>query len=230
MSPSLAPRCAASGSARPIVISGLDGPYSTASLAQIRKQDMVEIFSKDQVDHLISPRDAATYCGIPSKIFRHEIAPKLDLLTDESGRSAYSTKNIGVVVFGDTPEWPGATNCFDEYALSIANAVGDLASTTRKRAKLKGWDCDIDRAYIEQAIEAQDFTCAMTGIRFDVSPHPVANKRPWAPSVDRIDRSKGYTRDNVRIICAAVNLAMNVWNEDVLIAIAEGIIGTREDR
>lgn len=41
-------------------------------------------------------------------------------------------------------------------------------------------------------------------------------RRPLAPSIDRIDSSLGYTRQNCRIVCAAVNYAMNVWGEDVL--------------
>ena len=39
-------------------------------------------------------------------------------------------------------------------------------------------------------------------------------------SLDRIDSSKGYTVENCRLVCTAVNLAMNEWGEDVLERIA----------
>lgn len=32
---------------------------------------------------------------------------------------------------------------------------------------------------------------------------------PFRPSVDRIDCKKGYTEDNVRVVCVAVNYCLN---------------------
>lgn len=46
-------------------------------------------------------------------------------------------------------------------------------------------------------------------------------RRPWIPSIDRIDSSKGYTKGNCRIVCCAVNIAMNNYGEDVLARISE---------
>jgi hypothetical protein len=36
-------------------------------------------------------------------------------------------------------------------------------------------------------------------------------KRPYAPNLDRIDPRHGYEPDNVRVVCAIVNFAMNAW-------------------
>lgn len=44
----------------------------------------------------------------------------------------------------------------------------------------------------------------------------VNGKRPFAPSIDRIDSAGGYTRNNCRVVCVAVNYAMNVWGAEVL--------------
>ena len=40
-------------------------------------------------------------------------------------------------------------------------------------------------------------------------------RRPFAPSLDRIDSSGGYTRDNTRLVCQAVNFALNAFGEDI---------------
>jgi hypothetical protein len=44
---------------------------------------------------------------------------------------------------------------------------------------------------------------------------------PFAPSVDRRLSSGGYTEDNVRLVCVAVNFAMGQWGEDVFLHLAK---------
>lgn len=39
------------------------------------------------------------------------------------------------------------------------------------------------------------------------------------PSIDRIDTTRGYTPDNVRLVCAAVNLALNQFGEGIFFRI-----------
>lgn len=61
--------------------------------------------------------------------------------------------------------------------------------------------------------------CELTGLAFDIGKGSWS-RRPYAPSIDRIDSSKGYTTDNCRVVCVAINLAMNEWGEDVYKAVA----------
>lgn len=56
--------------------------------------------------------------------------------------------------------------------------------------------------------------------RCTVTEHPLSMEwpeglrvRPWAPSIDRIDATKGYHADNIRIVCAFVNIAMNGFGD-----------------
>lgn len=67
--------------------------------------------------------------------------------------------------------------------------------------------------------------CAVTGIPFEHRRRP-GRWPPYAPSLDRKDSALGYTNDNVRLVCVAVNLAMNAWGEGVLYRIAAGISAT----
>jgi len=56
--------------------------------------------------------------------------------------------------------------------------------------------------------------CAVSGQPFTLE--PLNGKRPYAPSIDRINSAIGYVPGNTRIVCVAVNYAMNVWGESVI--------------
>lgn len=58
--------------------------------------------------------------------------------------------------------------------------------------------------------------CAVTNMKFSMQAEKGKVKRPWAPSIDRLDVARGYEYDNCRLVCTAVNLAMNEWGEGVL--------------
>lgn len=66
----------------------------------------------------------------------------------------------------------------------------------------------------QRMLDAADWRCKVTKTPFSLE--VVAGKRPFAPSVDRINSAIGYTRDNCRVVCVATNYAMNVWGEQVL--------------
>lgn len=59
--------------------------------------------------------------------------------------------------------------------------------------------------------------CELTGYPLDLVLDPVKHRRKFnGPSIDRIDSTKGYTYDNIRVVLNIVNYAMNVYGEDVL--------------
>jgi integrase len=68
--------------------------------------------------------------------------------------------------------------------------------------------------------EAHNWRCALTGMRFSRDRTDPDQTRPFAPSIDRIDSEKGYTSANCRIVCVAVNIALNAWGEGIFRQIA----------
>lgn len=73
--------------------------------------------------------------------------------------------------------------------------------------------------------------CALSAIEFDTGPTATRHqKRPFAPSIDRLDNTKGYEEGNVRLVCVAVNIAMNIWGADVLWMVARGLVTTDSQR
>jgi hypothetical protein len=53
-------------------------------------------------------------------------------------------------------------------------------------------------------------------------------RRPYAPSLDRIDSRQPYSRTNCRLVLQAVNFALNAFGDDLFLAIAEGAIKFRD--
>jgi hypothetical protein len=54
--------------------------------------------------------------------------------------------------------------------------------------------------------------CAVSGLEFSFERIGAGQaQRPFAPSLDRIDSTKSYTRENVRIVVQVANFAMNAW-------------------
>jgi hypothetical protein len=58
--------------------------------------------------------------------------------------------------------------------------------------------------------------CEVSGIPFDLEAADSRIKRPFAPSIDRIDSRMGYQPGNVRLVCMMVNFAMSSWGEEPL--------------
>ena len=83
-----------------------------------------------------------------------------------------------------------------------------------RRAKKAGIPFDLDSHIPEIEARIRD-GCEMTGIPFELTPK--SQKAVWnSPSVDRIDPEQGYTYDNIRIICWAMNAALGSWGEETL--------------
>ena len=71
--------------------------------------------------------------------------------------------------------------------------------------------------------------CMLTGLPFrETAVGSGRARRPFAPSLDRIDSSQPYSRRNCRLVLQAVNFALNSWGDDVFLAIAEGAIRVRD--
>jgi hypothetical protein len=66
--------------------------------------------------------------------------------------------------------------------------------------------------------------CELTGIPLEPRPDGCGSRiHPWVASLDRIDNANGYTYANTRIVCAAMNIALNEFGESVFRRLAAGL-------
>ena len=91
-----------------------------------------------------------------------------------------------------------------------------MITYTKYRAKQKGWDFDLDKEWVEERLA--NGLCEVSNIPFEVTAHS-----PWRPSIDRKDSSKGYTRDNCRLVVWQFNLAKGDKDDEVVLRLARAI-------
>lgn len=90
-----------------------------------------------------------------------------------------------------------------------------LLHTVEKRSQKsqKGFDLDVE--YLKDLWERQKGVCPYTGIKMGL-PRNIKEKQfiPDAPSIDRIDSSKGYVKGNIEFVCLSVNYAKNGFTKN----------------
>lgn len=101
-----------------------------------------------------------------------------------------------------------------------------LLKAAQSRAVKYNYEFKIDTKYILSMWEEQDSKCALTKIPFEMENKTQYNSNPYGPSIDRIDSSKGYIPGNVRLVCTAVNYALNEFGEQTFEKICRAYLNT----
>lgn len=101
------------------------------------------------------------------------------------------------------------------YSNNLCYVTTLMFQHTRSRAKKYGMSFEIDVDFLTELFNNQDNKCALTNIPFEYekSTENGTHRRPFAPSLDRIDSKGGYTKDNVRLVCIIVNFALSEFGD-----------------
>ncbi|NDC09945.1 MAG: hypothetical protein EBZ75_11515 [Oxalobacteraceae bacterium] len=94
---------------------------------------------------------------------------------------------------------------------SLDHWLGYLVTKAKSRAKTKGIAFALDETWIAGALKRP--YCAVSNLEFDLTHDRRWHIHPLSPSLDRIDSTKGYTPDNVRVVCSWVNTAKSDLSE-----------------
>ena len=101
----------------------------------------------------------------------------------------------------------------------------------KSRSKEKNLDFDLTFDYLFELNKSQNSCCKLTNLPFDLNPPKYkAGHNPFSPSIDRIDSTKGYTKDNVRLVCIAINIALNQFGEDFFFNLVKNYLKTTKNK
>lgn len=101
--------------------------------------------------------------------------------------------------------------------------ASDIIGKIRARAKAKGWKFDLTTQWLR--MKMRQAICEVTGLPFDLGPAERPNHiNPFAPSVDRIDNSKGYTQDNCRVVVWIYNRAKGPDSDQDVFILASALL------
>ena len=112
----------------------------------------------------------------------------------------------------------------DGYANQCKKCEYEICTDSRNAYEIKHWakrlflhakkhskyDFDIDEQFVSDLYEKQNGKCFWFNV--DLKASNIA-KYPWQPSLDRLDREKGYTKDNVVLACYTANIGRNTSDE-----------------
>lgn len=119
---------------------------------------------------------------------------------------------------------PPTTERPPKWALVLVNAAN-------ARNRVRESQDVYSMADLEAAWSACGGCCAVSGLPFGLQVVGDGQaKRPFAPSLDRIDRHKSYRRDNVRLVVSIANFAMNAWGDEPLLQLASAVHRKYGDR
>ena len=154
-------------------------------------------------------KGAAQILGISQK-------EMLDLIRAGTIYAKQVTKRTFVVPLADLREYAAqkpekVRGCITKRKLGWD--MSRMVSDARKRASKKKIPFELTDHDVREMFFMSEGKCTLTGLPFR---HPDGEKvrylkNPHAPSIDRIDNRLGYTPDNVRLVCVAMNLAMHQW-------------------
>lgn len=97
------------------------------------------------------------------------------------------------------------------------NSITDKIVNSRIRAKNKNFDFELDKEFIEELILKQENKCIYSGIEF------IKGDKYYNMSIDRIDSSKGYVKENSQLVCTIVNRMKSDFTEDTFLFLIKSI-------
>lgn len=109
----------------------------------------------------------------------------------------------------------------------VKNPASWLMAFTKSRATCKKdekqREFNLTHEWFQKRLDKN--VCEVTGIPFVLKLGKTTYSRsPFQPSVDRIDRTKGYTIDNCQLVCLIYNTSKSVYLHEDLMKLARALI------
>lgn len=104
---------------------------------------------------------------------------------------------------------------------SVEGRSKNLLKSAQRRAIKNGLEFSItyERICYSLLIGA----CERSGIPFDLNPNGDTFRNPFAPSIDRIDSFKGYTPNNIQVVCNFYNTGKGQHSDEEFIRFCHAV-------
>lgn len=104
-----------------------------------------------------------------------------------------------------------------------------MVKNARARSRQTGREFALVKEDIAALYKAQDGKCALTGEPLATTPRKKGTKEVRDSStIDRIDPSKGYVKDNIQLVTMQANMAKNQWTTAQLVEFCKNVLRTVE--
>lgn len=124
------------------------------------------------------------------------------------------------------PDWKTRGNgAWQRYAQSKKGKITLLLNYAKDRSIKGNLEYTLDREWLDKRLETG--VCEITGLPFEFVQPGNYRTHPFTPSIDRIIPKLGYTKENCRLVCFAVNRALSDWGDGVLNKIAQAIVAKK---
>lgn len=109
---------------------------------------------------------------------------------------------------------------------------GVFANMTKKEARRRNLEYSVTNEYLWNLFLKQGKKCALTGLDITLS-HKLKNKCPnydlITASLDRIDSSKGYIKDNIQWVHKVINIMKNTLTNEQFIFMCTKVSEFKKD-
>ncbi len=140
----------------------------------------------------------------------------IDCVKKESKKTCPDCK---IMHYGENRKTTRCKKCYPLYKKSI-----QLYGSIKVRSKKNNLEFDLTKDWLLNRILNP---CPMTGITYVLSKGLGSNVRlPYAPSIDRIDPSRGYTKENCRMVCWWYNITKYTYTDEEVLELCRKVIKT----
>jgi hypothetical protein len=137
----------------------------------------------------------------------------------EKGKATAAAREAQYVASGQDKAWRAARR------LKPESRASEVLAGARNRALKANVEFTLTFDDVYPAVKTG--TCQVTGLPFCFDrPAPGWKNHPRAPSIDRIDSTKGYIRGNVQVIIWQYNTAKNQWPQHYMDEMIRAIVDT----
>ena len=114
-----------------------------------------------------------------------------------------------------------------KYRETPKSRISLLYRTAQKRSTKFNFEFDLTKEWIKEKLD--NGICELSGEKFAYKNETHKSfYNPFSPSIDRINNSKGYLKENCRMILTCINFGINEWGLDLYTKIAEKVISNKK--